>query len=399
VFDETIFPFADLRPNAGALLRSEILLLPRDLLPGDVTVLDHVPDSSSNHPNDSQDDAENCAAIGDQMHYFMQEGAGTCPEADPGSVSPGATLQDGGSSPASAPSSGASTPARSAESPCAGTSAPASAATLPTATAPQPGGDRPSRSSTPPAAAATTAAHIPTAPADPGQTATQRPHTRSRSGVVKSKQYTDGTVRYGLLTATGEPHDLNEALSNKQWKQAMDNEYEAHQKNKTWHLVPPNHGKNIIDCKWVYKIKRKADGSIDRYKARLVAKGFKQRYGIDYEDTFSPVVKAATIRLILSIAVSRGWSLRQLDVQNAFLHGVLEEEVFMRQPPGYEDKLKPHYICKLDKALYGLKQAPRAWYARLSMKLHDLGFRSSKADISLFFYSKGAVTIFFAHLC
>jgi len=84
---------------------------------------------------------------------------------------------------------------------------------------------------------------------------------------VKSKQYTDGTVRYGLLTATGEPHDLNEALSNKQWKQAMDNEYEALQKNKTWHLVPPNHGKNIIDCKWVYKIKRKVDGSIDRYKA------------------------------------------------------------------------------------------------------------------------------------
>ena len=106
----------------------------------------------------------------------------------------------------------------------------------------------------------------------------------------------------------------------------------------------------MIDCKWVFKIKRKADGSIDHYKARLVAKGFKQRYGIDYEDTFSPVVKAATIRLVLSIALSRGWSLRQLDVQNAFLHGVLEEDVFMRQPPGYENKTMLNYVCKLEQS-------------------------------------------------
>jgi hypothetical protein len=125
-------------------------------------------------------------------------------------------------------------------------------------------------------------------------------------------------------------------------------------------LVPPRAGTNIIDCKWVYKIKWKSDRSIDRYKAWLVAKGFKQRYGIDYADTFGPVVKAATICIVLSIAVSRGWSLRQLDVQNAFLHGVLKEEVYMRQPPRYEDTQHPGYVCKLDKAIYGLKQAPRA---------------------------------------
>jgi len=224
-------------------------------------------------------------------------------------------------------------------------------------------------------------------------------HTRSQSGIVKEKKYTDGTIRYyklkrAFLTSTGEPTNLHDALAHKDWKKAMDVEYDALIQNKTWRLVPPKRDANVIDCKWVYKIKKRADGSIDRYKARLVAKGFKQRFGIDYEDTFSPVIKSATIRLVLSIAISRGWSLRQLDVQNAFLHGVLEEEVFMRQPPGYENKNTPHYVCKLDKALYGLKQAPRAWYSRLSTQLQKLGFTPSKADTSLFFYHKNNVTIF-----
>jgi hypothetical protein len=160
------------------------------------------------------------------------------------------------------------------------------------------------------------------------------------------------------LATISEPKNLVDALHNPNWKAVMDIEYGALQKNKTWHLVPPQHGKNIIDCMWVFKVKRKADGTLDKYKARLVAKGYKQRYGIDYEDTFSLVVKAAWIRIVLSIVVSQVWSLRQLDVQNAFLHGVLEEDVYIRWPPGFEDKKHPHYICKLDKALYGLKQAP-----------------------------------------
>ena len=180
-----------------------------------------------------------------------------------------------------------------------------------------------------------------------------------------------------MICSTGEPDEpniLEEALGDERWQKAMNEEFMALKKNKIWHLVPPQQGKNPIDCKLVFRIKRKSDGTIDRCKARLVAKGFKQRYGIDYEDTFSPVVKAATIRLVLSIVVSRGWSLRQLDVQNAFLLGVLEEEVYMKQPPGFVNTHAPLHVCKLGKALYGLKQAPRAWYSRLSKKMQALGF-------------------------
>jgi hypothetical protein len=172
----------------------------------------------------------------------------------------------------------------------------------------------------------------------------------------------------------------------------MAEEYDALIKTHTWHLVPSARGQNVMDCKWVYKIKRKANGTVDHYKARLVSKCFKQQYGIDYEETFSCVLKAATIRLVLSLAVSRGWNLRQLDMKNAFLHGVLEAEVDMRQPPGYETRLG--HVCKLDKALYSLKQAPHAQNFRLSSKLQSIGFCASKADTSLFFYNKGGLTIF-----
>jgi histone deacetylase 1/2 len=178
------------------------------------------------------------------------------------------------------------------------------------------------------------------------------------------------------------------------WKQATADEFNALLRNKTWHLIPPRKGLNIIGCKWVFRLKQKPDGSIDRYKARLVAKGFKQQYGVDYEETFSPVVKPTTIRILLSLAVTRSWDIHQIDIQNAFLHSFLNEDVYMRQPPGFEVKTHPNYLCKLDKALYDLKQAPRAWFARLSSKLLQLGFLASRADVSLFFFNKADLHIY-----
>jgi hypothetical protein len=146
---------------------------------------------------------------------------------------------------------------------------------------------------------------------------------------------------HAITDTSIEPSTYQDALSIPHWRDAMELEFHALMKNETWRLVPPHPGLNLIDSKWVFKTKRHSDGFIERYKARLVAKGFKQRYGMDYKDTFSPVVKPATIRLLLILVVAKGWHLRQLDVQNAFLHGVFEEEVYMRQPPGFVDPSRP----------------------------------------------------------
>jgi len=174
----------------------------------------------------------------------------------------------------------------------------------------------------------------------------------------------------------------------------MNAEFDALLKNQTWQLVPPSTTRNIIGCKWVFRIKRKADGTVDRYKARLVAKGFHQQPGVDYGETYSPVVKPTTVRTVLSLAISAGWAIRQIDINNAFLHGTLSEEVFMSQPPGFSHPQFPHHICKLHKALYGLKQAPRAWFSRLSSKLLALGFRGAKTDSSLFIFKSPEFTMF-----
>jgi hypothetical protein len=224
--------------------------------------------------------------------------------------------------------------------------------------------------------------------------------TRSQNNVRTIKQLTDGTVHYPLPqallseAALTEPTCFTNAIKVSEWRTAMQIEFNALLKNNTWTLVPSSVAKNVVGCKWIFKLKRKADGSIERHKARLVAKGFHQHAGIDFGETFSPVVKPTTIRTVLSHAYSAGWSMKQIDIQNTFMDGLLSEDVYMEQPPGFIHPSYPHHICKLKKALYGLKQAPLAWFPRLSGKLVDLGFIGSKADSSLFIYHTAAVTMY-----
>ena len=174
----------------------------------------------------------------------------------------------------------------------------------------------------------------------------------------------------------------------------MCDEINAQLRYGTSELVPPEKYQNVIGCKWVFTLKYKANGELDRYKARLVAKGFHQQLGHDFTETFSPVIKSTTVRSVFHVAVTKGWRLRQLDVNNAFLQGTLEEEVYVTQPPGFVDQDRPHYVCRLKKALYGLKQAPRAWYQELRSYLLTVGFLNSTADTSLFTYHRGSDIIY-----
>jgi hypothetical protein len=158
-----------------------------------------------------------------------------------------------------------------------------------------------------------------------------------------------------------EPTCFEQAVGNPKWDNAMDEEMVALNANATWELVALPKDKKVIRCKWVYKVKHNANGSVSIYKARLVAKGYAQTYGIDYEKTYSPIAKMITIRTIIIMATTKGWSLHQMDVKNVFFHGDLQEEVYMEQPPGYVDQTHPNLVCRLKKVLYDLKQAPRAW--------------------------------------
>ncbi|KAJ4744580.1 polyprotein [Rhynchospora pubera] len=206
--------------------------------------------------------------------------------------------------------------------------------------------------------------------------------TRTKDKSRKPKYFPEYVAYHSSLDS--EPTSFTKANECKEWREAMATELNALASNNTWSLVPPPSNQKIIGCKWVYKIKRKSDGSLDRYKARLVAKGFNQEYGVDFLETYSPVVRPTTVRLILSLAVTSHWTIRQLDVQNAFLHGDLQEKVYMLQPPGFIDKSNPDYVCLLHKSLYGLKQAPRAWFQKLSTSLINMGFSASNYDPSLF---------------
>ncbi|GKV19435.1 hypothetical protein SLEP1_g29696 [Rubroshorea leprosula] len=191
-----------------------------------------------------------------------------------------------------------------------------------------------------------------------------------------------------------EPKTFKEACQFSEWHSAMVDEFSALLKNNTWSLVPHPSTVNVVGSKWVYRIKQKANGSIERFKARLVAQGFTQQQGIDYDDTFSHMVKPVTIRTVLALTVMYSWPIHQLDVKNAFLHGRLSEVVYMSQPPGFIDPKYPDYVCRLNCALYGLKQAPRAWFQRFASFLFTRGFSQARSDSSMFLYhSNGAMAI------
>jgi Reverse transcriptase (RNA-dependent DNA polymerase) len=181
-----------------------------------------------------------------------------------------------------------------------------------------------------------------------------------------------------------EPTTFGEANKNSIWKKAMEEELQALEKNNTWNIITLPKNKKPVGCKWVYKIKYNYGGTIERYKARLVAKGFTQTYGVDYQETFAPVAKMNTVRILLSVATNLGWNLSQMDVKNTFLQGNLEEEVYMTLPPGHKNESDTSLVCKLQKAIYGLKQSPRAWYAKLSFSLLKIQFIKSTTDSSMF---------------
>ncbi|PKU70283.1 Retrovirus-related Pol polyprotein from transposon TNT 1-94 [Dendrobium catenatum] len=174
----------------------------------------------------------------------------------------------------------------------------------------------------------------------------------------------------------------------------MSAEFMALQQQGTWSLIPPPPNKIVIGSKWIFKLKTKPNGQIDRYKARLVAQGFKQEFGINFNETFSPVAKLPTIRILLLLALHRNWATLQFDISNAFLHGDLPEEVFMKQPPGFVDSQHPDYVCKLHKSLYGLRQAPRQWFNKLTQSLLQFGFTFSKADPSLLIFTKSHIQLY-----
>ena len=237
----------------------------------------------------------------------------------------------------------------------------------------------------------------------PPQVETRRNPSRARQPPVRLHDYVTYNAKYPLtdfvtykkfssthatflsaLDSSYEPQTFQAANKHEVWRTAMKDELKALHDNNTWSVVRLPKGKKAVGSRWVYKTKYNSDGTVERHKAHLVARGFTQTYGLDYKETFAPVAKMNTVRVLLSVAVNQSWPLYQMDVKNAFLHGELEEEVYMKLPPGHSQSHDPDMVCKLHKSIYGLKQSPRAWYAKLSSVLEEFGFQRSNADSSLF---------------
>ncbi|KAL7636900.1 UNVERIFIED_CONTAM: hypothetical protein RMT77_012658 [Armadillidium vulgare] len=206
---------------------------------------------------------------------------------------------------------------------------------------------------------------------------------RNRSTITKPSRFDDYSMY--LSEDLKEPENYSEAMESKQkknWINSRKNELQSLRENQTWELVELPPGRKAIASKWVYKIKENSDGTIDKFKARLFAKGYSQSKSIDYEQTFSPVANKSTVRTLISVAAKENMFLMQFDVSTAFLYGNLLEEIYMKQPEGFEDGTTK--VCKLKRSLYGLKQAPRCWNERFGKFLSKLNFVRSTADSCLY---------------
>ncbi|KAG8485343.1 hypothetical protein CXB51_021504 [Gossypium anomalum] len=218
---------------------------------------------------------------------------------------------------------------------------------------------------------------------------------RTKREIKPPKKYAEADlVAYALnvaedIDANQEPSNYSEAIScedSEKWMFAMQEEMESLHKNKTWDLVKLPKGKKTVRCKWVFKKKEGTPGVEEpKYKARLVAKGYSQVPGVDFTDVFSPVVKHSSIRVLLGIVAMHDLELEQLDVKTAFLHGELEEDIYMQQPEGFTVSEKEDYVCLLKKSLYGLKQSPRQWYKRFDSFMTSHDFKRSSFDSCVYF--------------
>ena len=202
-------------------------------------------------------------------------------------------------------------------------------------------------------------------------------------------------VAYNVCQIT-EPRTIEEALTGEcaqEWKAAADSEYKSLMENETWDLVELPRDKTAIGCKWVFKVKHKSDGTVERFKGRLVAKGYAQKFGFDYLETFSPVVRFSSIRALIAFAVQNDMLIHQMDVVTAFLNGDLDEDIYMQQPDGYVQSGSEHLVCKLKKSLYGLKQAPRCWNLAFKKHMESIGFRQTTADPCVYVRHGDAIAI------
>jgi hypothetical protein len=188
----------------------------------------------------------------------------------------------------------------------------------------------------------------------------------------------------GLVLAIVEPSNYQEASSIAEWQLAMAEELAALDRTRTWDIVPlPSHAVPIT-CKWIFKVKTKSDGSMERYKACLVARGFQQAQGWDFDEKFALVAHITTVQTLIVVAAISSWTISQMDIKNAFLHGDLHKEVYMYPPPGAY--APSGLVCRLRRALYGLKQAPRAWFERFASVIQAAGFTPSDHDRALFIH-------------